>query len=153
MKMIYQKTASLIEASSEAAALLANKERVIYRNYGRNIGLAFQIIDDILDITASSKQLGKPAMNDFVEGKSTLPYIYLYEALNNQGRAKLLSLHAKKLNEEELDWIQAGFKEHQIIERCIQEAKELAFEAVAMMEQEGNATLKKIAQDMVDRDF
>jgi octaprenyl-diphosphate synthase len=153
MKMIYQKTASLIEASSQAAALLANKEPSIYRAYGRNIGLAFQIIDDILDITASSEQLGKPALNDFVEGKSTLPYIYLYEALDTQDKAKLLSLHAQKLNDEELGWIAAKFKEHAIIQRCILEAQELAQEAVEMMKQEGNASLAKIAQDMVDRDF
>ncbi|MBN2824157.1 MAG: polyprenyl synthetase family protein [Campylobacterales bacterium] len=153
MKMIYQKTASLIEASSEAAAILANKDRVIYRNYGRNIGIAFQIIDDILDITASSQQLGKPAMNDFVEGKSTLPYIYLYEALDKEGKAKLLSLHAKRLKDDELAWIGMQFKKHDIIEHCIDEARTLAKEAVAMMEQEGNASLKKIAQDMVDRDF
>jgi len=153
MKMIYQKTASLIEASSEAAAILANKDRLIYRTYGRNIGIAFQIIDDILDITASSEQLGKPALNDFVEGKSTLPYIYLYNALESDERVKLLSLHAKKLSSQELEWIGAKFKEHAIIEQCINEARELAKEAVAMMEKEGNASLKKIAQDMVDRDF
>ncbi|KIM12347.1 MAG: octaprenyl-diphosphate synthase [Sulfurovum sp. FS08-3] len=153
MKMIYQKTASLIEASSEAAALLANKDRVVYRNYGRAIGMAFQIIDDILDITASSKQLGKPAMSDFVEGKTTLPYIYLYEALQENERSKLLSYHGKKLKEQQLAWIEAKFKEHGIIERCIHEAKALALEATLMMQQEGNESLQKIAQDMVDRDF
>jgi len=153
MKMIYQKTASLIEASSEAAALLANKDRVIYRDYGRNIGIAFQIIDDILDITASSEQLGKPAMSDFVEGKSTLPYIYLYEALQGDEKAKLLSLHAKRLKADELAWIGSKFKEYGIIERCINEARALAQEAVAMMAKEGNESLQKIAQDMVDRDF
>lgn len=153
MKMIYQKTASLIEASAEAAAILANKDRAIYQTYGRNIGIAFQIIDDILDITASSEQLGKPALNDFVEGKSTLPYIYLYEVLSLDEKAKLLSLHAKKLDENELEWIGVKFKEHKIIEQCIAEAKKLAMDAATMMEQEGNVSLKKIAQDMVDRDF
>ncbi|MBN2825025.1 MAG: polyprenyl synthetase family protein [Campylobacterales bacterium] len=153
MKMIYQKTASLIEASSEAAAILANKDRVIYRDYGRNIGMAFQIIDDILDITASSEQLGKPALNDFVEGKSTLPYIYLYEALQGDEKAKLLSLHAKRLKADELAWMGAKFKEYGIIERCVGEARALAKEALDMMMQEGNESLQKIAQDMVDRDF
>jgi len=153
MKMIYQKTASLIEASSEAAAILANKDREIYKMYGRNLGIAFQIIDDILDITASSDQLGKPALNDFVEGKTTLPYIYLYKALSSDDQTKLLSLHAKKLSVDELAWIGAKFKEHTIIERCIMEARALAQKAVDMMEKEGNSSLQKIAQDMVDRDF
>ncbi|WP_292657692.1 polyprenyl synthetase family protein, partial [Nitratifractor sp.] len=77
LKMIYQKTASLIEASAEGAAILAGKNREVYRTYGRNLGIAFQMIDDLLDITQSAKALGKPAMHDFEEGKTTLPYIYL----------------------------------------------------------------------------
>ena len=75
--MIYKKTASLIEASAKAAALLAGKNATIYALYGKNLGLAFQIIDDILDITQSSETLGKPSLNDFKEGKTTLPYLYM----------------------------------------------------------------------------
>ena len=84
LKMIYQKTASLIEASSGAAALLAGKRKELYMTYGRNLGIAFQMIDDLLDITSNSETLGKPALHDFVEGKTTLPYIYLYEALDSE---------------------------------------------------------------------
>ncbi|MDD3343951.1 MAG: polyprenyl synthetase family protein, partial [Sulfurospirillaceae bacterium] len=65
--MIYKKTASLIEASAKSAALLVGKQSEIYALYGRNLGLAFQIIDDVLDITQSSETLGKPSLNDFKE--------------------------------------------------------------------------------------
>ncbi|MFT7823168.1 MAG: polyprenyl synthetase family protein, partial [Sulfurimonas sp.] len=75
LKMIYQKTASLIEASAGAAAVLAGKPGKAYLTYGRNLGLAFQMIDDILDITQDAETLGKPALHDFAEGKTTLPYI------------------------------------------------------------------------------
>ena len=45
----------------------------------KNLGLAFQMIDDILDITQDSQTLGKPAMLDFVEGKVTIPYLLLHQ--------------------------------------------------------------------------
>jgi octaprenyl-diphosphate synthase len=92
LEMIYQKTASLIEASAGAAAVLAAKPKDAYMTYGRNLGLAFQMIDDLLDITSDAATLGKPALHDFVEGKTTLPYIYLYEVLDQAGKEKLSSL-------------------------------------------------------------
>ncbi len=89
IKMLYQKTASLMEASAEAGAILVGKNREAYRKYGKNLGIAFQMIDDILDITSDSKTLGKPALHDFVEGKVTLPYMYLYEVLAEEDREYL----------------------------------------------------------------
>ena len=80
LTMIEHKTNSLIEATAYAAAFLSSKnqeEAKDFRVYGRNLGIAFQIIDDVLDITADEKTLGKPILSDFKEGKVTLPYIYL----------------------------------------------------------------------------
>ena len=153
IKMIYQKTASLIEASAEAGAILANKDKEVYKTYGKNIGIAFQMIDDILDITSSADTLGKPAMHDFKEGKTTLPYIYLYEKLDNSDKLKLISFHTKDLNNDELNWLLDKFQEHNIIEFCKNEAKELVVEASKLMFKEGDEALLKIAKDMIDRDF
>ena len=153
LKMIYQKTASLIEASAGAAAVLAGKPKEAYLTYGRNLGLAFQMIDDILDITQDSAILGKPALHDFVEGKTTLPYIYLYEALDSEERAKLQSLHAKVLKAEEQLWIQMKMKEHQIIEKSYLEAKALIEEAIALMSAQGEDSLAGIAREMIEREF
>ena len=55
--------------------------------YGRNIGVAFQLVDDVLDFTASPTQLGKPVLSDLKEGKVTLPLIYALEASGNGGSA------------------------------------------------------------------
>jgi len=153
MKMIYQKTASLIEASSEAAALLAGKRVEPYRIYGRNLGLAFQMIDDLLDITSDSETLGKPALHDFVEGKTTLPYIYLYEKLSSDDRARLVSLHAKKLSTKEQEWIKSQMQKHHIIEQSYGEAKLLIDEAIELMQEAGESALSGIAKDMIDRSF
>ena len=153
LEMIYQKTASLIEASAGAAAVLAGKPKDAYMTYGRNLGLAFQMIDDLLDITSDSATLGKPALHDFVEGKTTLPYIYLYEALDQKGKEKLSSLHAKELNVEDQAWILGQMKEHKIIERSTLEAKALIDEAIDLMDSHGEDALSGIAREMIERDF
>ena len=80
---IAQKTADFIGASCELGALAAalpSNEVQAFRKYGYSLGMAFQITDDILDITASEEQLGKPVGNDLRQGIVTLPVIY---ALNN----------------------------------------------------------------------
>jgi octaprenyl-diphosphate synthase len=151
--MIYQKTASLIEASAGAAALLAGKPQEAYLTYGRNLGLAFQMIDDILDITSDSGTLGKPALHDFVEGKTTLPYIYLYEALGSDDQKKLASLHAKVLSKKEQSWIMQHMDEHQILLKCYAQARELIDEAIELMNSKGEEALSGIAQEMIERNF
>ena len=153
MRMIYQKTAALIEATAAAAALLAGKDEKIYARYGRNLGVAFQIIDDILDITQTSEQLGKPAMHDLEEGKTTLPYIYLYEALDEAGREKLAALHGRKLGEEERNWIKAMMEETGALRKAYLHARELGEEAAALMEGEGEESLAEIVTAMIERDF
>lgn len=75
---IYAKTASLFETCTTSAALLnASDEKTTcaLRDYGREIGMAFQIIDDILDFTADQTTLGKPVGNDLRQGVITLPTI------------------------------------------------------------------------------
>jgi octaprenyl-diphosphate synthase len=153
IEMIYQKTASLMEASAGAAALLAGKSKEAYMTYGRNLGIAFQMIDDLLDITSDSATLGKPALHDFEEGKTTLPYMYLYELLENDEKEKLRSLHAKKLSIEEQHWIKMKMQEHQVIQKSYQEAKELIEEAVTLMNDKGEDALSSIAMQMIERDF
>ena len=152
-QMIYQKTASLIEASAEAAALLAGKATEPYRIYGRNLGLAFQMIDDLLDITSDSETLGKPALHDFAEGKTTLPYIYLYEKLDGDDRSRLAGLHGKVLSSREQEWIRQRMEAHRIVLRCYTEAKELIDEAVVLMDEAGEDALSDIAREMIERDF
>jgi octaprenyl-diphosphate synthase len=153
LEMIYQKTASLIEASAGAAAVLAGKPKAPFMTYGRNLGLAFQMIDDLLDITQDSATLGKPAMHDFVEGKTTLPYIYLYEVLDDKGRERLRSMHAKVLNKDALNWLKIQFETHQILEKCYLQARELIDEAVELMNAHGEHALSEIAMEMIDREF
>jgi len=78
----YYKTASLIANSSKAAGCLSEVSAEVaddLYNYGRNIGLAFQIVDDILDFTASTETLGKPAGSDLISGNLTAPALFALE--------------------------------------------------------------------------
>ena len=78
----YCKTASLIANSSRAAGVLSglSAERLdLLHHFGRQLGLAFQVVDDILDFTGSDQQLGKPAASDLASGYLTAPVLYAFE--------------------------------------------------------------------------
>ncbi|MDD5400033.1 MAG: polyprenyl synthetase family protein [Sulfurimonas sp.] len=151
LDMLYLKTATLIEAAAESAAILAGKDSASHALYGKNLGLSFQIIDDILDITADAATLGKPAMNDFVEGKCTLPYIYLYKVLNDDDKKKLVSLHAKMLDEQDALWIKQKMQEHKTIEKSFELAQKLSNEAMSVMKDD--TELVNILQTMIKRSY
>ena len=151
--MIYKKTASLMEACAYSAATLAGKNPNAYALYGKNLGIAFQMIDDMLDITSDAQTLGKPALHDFVEGKTTLPYIYLYEKLDTSEKQKLASMHCRVLDKAEQEWILSNIKKYDIIQKCYLEAKELVLEALAAIKNEKNQKLDSIAKEMIDRSF
>ncbi len=151
LDMLYLKTATLIEAAAKAAALLEGKDAEAHALYGRNLGLSFQIIDDILDITQDAATLGKPAMNDYVEGKCTLPYIYLYEQLSDGEKEKLVSLHAKELSEQDTTWIKEKMTQYKTVEKSFTLAAKLSNEAMTVMKDDED--LVNILQTMIKRSF
>ena len=78
-QVIYRKTARLFEAGAQIAAVLAARDaddEVAMVTYGKNLGAAFQLVDDALDYNASADELGKNIGDDLAEGKPTLPLIY-----------------------------------------------------------------------------
>jgi octaprenyl-diphosphate synthase len=80
--LIYRKTACLFAVSMRLGAVLAGSteaEEESLAAYGRSVGLAFQIIDDVLDLTATEEVLGKPVASDLREGKATLAVIHSFE--------------------------------------------------------------------------
>ncbi|MCG6870008.1 MAG: octaprenyl diphosphate synthase [Gammaproteobacteria bacterium] len=79
MEVIQSKTAKLFEAASQLGAVLgglARQQEDAMANYGMHLGTAFQLIDDVLDYSASSSEMGKNIGDDLAEGKPTLPLIY-----------------------------------------------------------------------------
>ena len=79
MQVIYCKTAKLFEAATRLAAVITKQESAIEKamaNYGKYLGTAFQLVDDIMDYTADAKEMGKNVGDDLAEGKPTLPLLY-----------------------------------------------------------------------------
>jgi octaprenyl-diphosphate synthase len=89
MELVDRKTASLFSACASLGAIAASADDITesqLRDFAWNLGMAFQLVDDILDFTSSEKILGKPAGNDLREGKVTLPMIYALESASAEER-------------------------------------------------------------------
>ncbi len=89
MELVDRKTASLFSACASLGAIAASADDTTesqLRDFAWNLGMAFQLVDDILDFTSSEKILGKPAGNDLREGKVTLPMIYALESASPEER-------------------------------------------------------------------
>lgn len=97
-RRIYAKTASLFAATTEAVAVLggaAEPEVRALRDYGHQLGMAFQIVDDVLDFAGSSKEMGKPVGSDIRQGIVTLPILYYLDQYpDDELLAQLLDNHA-----------------------------------------------------------
>src|SRR2546430_7044743 len=102
LRLATYKTACLFSGCARLGAVLGGlegKEEQALADYGRYAGLAFQLVDDLLDFTASAEQLGKPVLSDLKEGKVTLPLIYAME----NGHRDARELVARVLQEKEFD--------------------------------------------------
>ena len=105
LQLATYKTACLFSGCARLGAVLGGFDGAhenAMADYGRYAGLAFQLVDDLLDFTASSEQLGKPALSDLKEGKVTLPLIYAMENGHSEARA----LVAQVLEEKEFVSVQ-----------------------------------------------
>jgi len=151
LEMLYLKTGVLIEAAAKSAALLCGKDAEAYALYGKNLGIAFQIIDDILDIVSDEATLGKPAMNDFVEGKCTLPYIYLYRALGEDERGRLVALHGKSAADDDNLWMKRAMEEQGALKAAYAQARRLSDEAKSAVQ--GDTALEAVLESMMQRTF
>lgn len=151
--MIEEKTASLIASSAQSAALLVGLDEEAYYHYGLCLGIAFQIVDDVLDITQSDEVLGKPSMNDFKEGKTTLPYIKLYHCLPPKEQEKLVSLHAKEISTEQKEWLLSSFEKYNCIQESVAMAKQYAQSATSKLQKGYNPKLDEMIEAMIQRSF
>jgi octaprenyl-diphosphate synthase len=97
LDLAWRKTACLFSGCARLGAVLAGRETAIEQalaDYGRCAGLAFQLIDDLLDFTASAEQLGKPVLSDLREGRVTLPLIYALRAAGPAARETVATVLA-----------------------------------------------------------
>ena len=103
---IYAKTASLFCAATEGAAVLAHLPELAIQDlhdFGYNLGMAFQIVDDILDFTGDEQSLGKPAGSDLRQGTLTLPFFYYLQGLEQPESVttQLETCHAEAMDSDD----------------------------------------------------
>ena len=127
LEVIGKKTAELFGASGQVGAITANgtiKQQKAAYDYGFNLGLAYQIIDDIMDYSSETNIMGKNIGDDFKLGKTTLPIILAWE--NSDTKEKEFWIRTlQKLEHKELDYENAIniLKKYNIIEQCRNIAK------------------------------
>jgi geranylgeranyl diphosphate synthase type I len=99
IEMIKMKTGALFEVSAEIGAIAANASMKDIKNlkeYGMNIGIAFQLIDDLIGVAGDSALTKKPVGNDIKEGKKTLPLLLALERVSKEEREHILSVFGNK---------------------------------------------------------
>ncbi len=139
-ELAYRKTACLFSGCSRLGAVLGKQAKEVedgLADYGRNAGLAFQLVDDLLDFTASPEKLGKPVLSDLKEGKVTLPLIFALDAHGGNGDGHRLVekvLEERDFRSVRAEEITALVRETGALERATSMAKEYVQRAKASLE-------------------
>jgi len=159
LDVIHNKTAKLFESASELATLLnpdSNSSQLAMAKYGMHLGTAFQLIDDVLDYSASSEEMGKNIGDDLAEGKPTLPLIYAIQHGNKEQAAVV----RKAIEENGLDYIDAVTEAInatgaiQYTADCAKNESKLAVDALNDIEDsEYKTALVALAEFAVNRKF
>ncbi len=137
MEVIYSKTARLFEAATQVAAIIAKASPEVetaFQDYGRYLGTAFQLIDDVLDYVADGKEMGKNVGDDLAEGKPTLPLLYAMRHGNPQQAAMIREAIEKANGMDKLDEILACMRETGALEYTQQRAEQEADKAIAALD-------------------
>jgi geranylgeranyl pyrophosphate synthase len=132
---IYAKTASLFELAAEGGALLAEVEPNIaddVRQFGYSIGVAFQIVDDVLDFVGDPAKVGKPLASDLRHGLMTLPTLYYHEQVPNDLVLQRL-IHQERIDDEEMDRLVESIRSSDAVERARREARAFIDEAETLL--------------------
>ncbi len=159
LDVIHAKTAKLFEAATRLGAVLCNRpaeEENAMASYGMHLGTAFQLIDDVLDYSSSSEEMGKNVGDDLAEGKPTLPLIYAMRH-GTQAQSDIVRKAIEDGGLEYLEPVMLAIKETGAIEYAEKTAKREAELAIGQLihlpESEYKQALQDIARYSVDRSF
>jgi geranylgeranyl pyrophosphate synthase len=154
---IYAKTASLFEMTSRAAAMLSPASPAAVeamRVVGYETGMAFQIVDDILDFTGEQASMGKPIGSDLMSGLVTLPAIYYAEQAPHDPDVQLLS-QGGWASQEKMSRLVQSIRETNSVQLAMQEASLHVERAVEVLQGFDSGTerdaLENLARYIVDR--
>ncbi|AZQ83249.1 octaprenyl diphosphate synthase [Colwellia sp. Arc7-635] len=158
MQVIYCKTAKLFEAATRLAAVIAKQDQateLAMQNYGKHLGTAFQLVDDIMDYTADAQEMGKNVGDDLAEGKPTLPLLYAMEHGNEQQRTMIRNAIEHGDGMEHLDAILSAMKQTGALvytQKKAEQEADKAINAIAMLpESEHKQALISLAHIAANR--
>ncbi|MGD8234136.1 octaprenyl diphosphate synthase [Vibrio sp. TRT 1302] len=137
MQVIYSKTARLFEAATQIGAILNDapaEVELALQNYGKYLGTAFQLIDDVMDYTSDGEEMGKNVGDDLAEGKPTLPLLYAMQHGTAQQTAMIREAIEKANGMERLNDILAAMEETGSLEYTRQKAYQEADKAIAQLD-------------------
>jgi octaprenyl-diphosphate synthase len=156
-EVILRKTATLFEAGAQLGAVLCNsspEEEKALADYGRHLGIAFQIIDDALDYSESSEEIGKNIGDDLAEGKPTLPLIRAMQVGTTEQRESLRNV-IEKGGREQIDIVKEAIASTDAIEYTFKAAEAEATKAKEALEilppSSYRSALASLADFSVDR--
>ena len=125
LQRIHAKTASMFELATAAAALLSPVDNVMvedFRTFGYDIGMAFQIVDDVLDFTGEQATVGKPVGSDLRQGLITLPALYYFEADQNDPDLEWL-ISGSRSTDDRMERLINSIRSSGAIEQSLQQAR------------------------------
>lgn len=132
-RTIYAKTGVLFELSASAPAIIIKEDSALeapLREYGRQLGIAFQIKDDILDYSADAEALGKDPGTDLADGRITLPVLIALNRSNEQEREQLL----EDIKEANLEAVKAAIARTNAMQECERQSQEACDKAIACLD-------------------
>lgn len=135
IQVIHCKTAKLFEAAARLGAVLCQRkkqEETAMAHYGKHLGTAFQLIDDVLDYASSSEDMGKNVGDDLAEGKPTLPLIYAMKK-GSEAQKQLIKSAIEKGGYELIDEVQSVIQETGALEYTVAIAEREADLAVEQL--------------------
>ncbi len=161
MDVIQAKTATLFAAASRIGAVVADKsaeEQAALRTYGMSLGIAFQLVDDVLDYSAKQADLGKTVGDDFRDGKITLPIVHAIERADDVERAFWKrTLEDEEQGDDDLEQAMAILARHSALEDAMAEARRHGEEARRVLtpfpDNDYRDALLELVDFCVDREF
>ena len=151
--VIKGKTASLFAAACEVGPIIADQDKEVVnamRDYGLNLGMAFQIIDDVLDYSSSREKMGKAVGDDFREGKMTAPVIFAIEKANSEEKEFWQrTLGDKEQNDSDLETAQNLISKHDTLTQGMNMAHAYGDKAIENLNVLDHTPLKQTLIDLV----
>lgn len=157
---IYAKTASLMEMTTRAAAMISPvSESVVetMRRFGYELGMAFQMVDDVLDFTGEQAEVGKPVGSDLLQGLITLPTLYYLESHPDDPDLNLLLEGEYSAEPQRMERLVQSVRASRAIDQALNEARQSVERALAcltgMPDGAERQALQALATYIVDRNF